>query len=80
MRTLLVIFSCFLVIIQQENYKVFCGPIAGAACCTACCATELLIPLLGWTKCSVCEPMCLASHGTLPPCEMCAAAFLSPTR
>ena len=79
MKTLLVIVLCFLMIIQQENYKVFAGPIAGAACCTACCATELLIPMLGWAGFGVCEPMCLASIGTAPPCSFCAAAFLAPT-
>ncbi|CAF4759294.1 unnamed protein product [Rotaria socialis] len=58
---------------------VFGGPLAGAACCTACCAPQLIVPGLGWAGFGICEPVCLASIGTAPPCTVCAAAFLAPT-
>ncbi|CAF3520693.1 unnamed protein product [Rotaria socialis] len=58
---------------------LFGGPLAGAACCTACCAPQLIVPGLGWAGFGICEPVCLASIGTAPPCTVCAAAFLAPT-
>ncbi|CAF2160468.1 unnamed protein product, partial [Rotaria magnacalcarata] len=75
MKTLLVIVLGFLMIIQQKNYNVLGGSLAGFACCT----TELLVPVLGWASFSVCEPICLASFGTASPCTSCAVTSLAPT-
>jgi len=53
------------------------GPLAGAACCTACCAANSgFIPVIFLP----CELTCIETLGVLPPqCSGCVLAFCSST-